>query len=289
MKNYKDKIKKIKKIQTKANFLIKDSLIGKYHSYFKGKGIEFAEVKEYLPGDDIKFIDWNVTARMNNTYLKTFHEERDLTIILLLDVSSSNNFGTSSCKIDLSAEFSAVISLLALSNNDKIGLISFSDKIESFIPPKKNKYHVWKIINEVLENRFFNKKTNISKALEYASKVIRKKAVVFLISDFIDNNYQKQLSALKNKFDLIAVHILDPFEENMNINTRNLLFNFKDLESSKELLFLSKNNYKDIINKKTYELKKFFEKNNIDYLKIYTNKDYTKELINLFSKRVLKR
>lgn len=288
MISYKNKIKKIKNIQLKAKHLIKESLIGKYHSSFKGRGIEFSEVKEYSPGDDIKFIDWNVTARMNNTYIKVFHEERNLTIILLLDISSSNNFGSYTSKIELATEFSTVIALLALSNNDKIGLITFSDKIEKFIPPQKSKSNVWKIINEILlMNTFFNKKTNISIAIDYLNKVIKRKAVVFLVSDFLDNNYQKNLLLIKNKFDLIAVHIIDSLEE--NIYNANYILNLKDLESGKELIFNKKNTRSNFFDKNNYQLKQFFDKNRIDYLKIYTNKDWTKDLINLLSRRILRK
>src|ERR1043165_2473356 len=198
-------IKKVRKIEIKTRGLSSHIFSGEYHSAFKGRGMAFSEVREYVPGDPIRSIDWNVTARFNHPFVKVFEEERELTVILLVDVSASGKFGTiSQFKNDLITELCAVLSFSAIQNNDKIGIIFFSDKIEKFIPPKKGKMHILRIIRELIEFKPENKKTNISGALRYVSNVIKKKSIVFLLSDFSDKNFDDALKVANRKHDLVS-------------------------------------------------------------------------------------
>src|ERR1043165_4409424 len=184
-------LKKVRKIEIKTRGLSKQIFSGEYHSAFKGRGMAFSEVREYTPGDDVRTIDWNVTARFNSPFVKVFEEERELSVVLLVDCSASGAFGThSQMKQDLITELCAVVAFSASQNNDKIGIIFFSDKIEKFIPPKKGKSHILRIIRELLEFKPENKKTNIELALKYLSSIIKKRSIVFVISDFLtENNY----------------------------------------------------------------------------------------------------
>src|SRR5580765_6982406 len=187
-------LKKVRKIEIKTRGLSSHIFSGEYHSAFKGRGMAFSEVREYNPGDDIRSIDWNVTARFNHPYVKIFEEERELTVILLVDVSASGDFGTKTqFKKELITELCAVLSFSAIQNNDKIGIIFFSDKIEKFIPPKKGKMHILRIIRELIEFKPENKKTNIAEALRYITNVIKKRSIAFLISDFMDTGYEDAL------------------------------------------------------------------------------------------------
>src|SRR4051812_45301206 len=206
-------LKKVRKIEIKTRGLSSHIFSGEYHSAFKGRGMAFSEVREYNPGDDIRSIDWNVTARFNHPYIKVFEEERELTVILLVDISASGDFGTKNqFKKDLIIELCAVLSFSAIQNNDKIGIIFFSDKIEKFIPPKKGKSHILRIIRELIEFKPENKKTNITEALRYATNVIKKKSIVFLISDFIDVGFEDALKLTNKKHDLVCLRIYDERE-----------------------------------------------------------------------------
>ncbi|MEE3253668.1 MAG: DUF58 domain-containing protein, partial [Nitrospinota bacterium] len=202
-------LKQIKKIQLKTNHMVNDILTGEYVSAFKGRGMEFSEVREYQPGDDVRLIDWNVTARMNQPFIKEFIEERELTLMLLVDVSPSGSFGSDQkFKNEIAAEVASIIAFAAIKNNDKIGLIIFSDKIEHHIPPKKGKAHIWNIIRTILSFKAEGKGTNLALPLEYLLKIQKKKATTFLISDFQDTNYEQQLKLANQKFDLIAINII---------------------------------------------------------------------------------
>ena len=191
--NTSELLKKVRKIEIKTKGLSKNIFLVST-KLFKGKGMGFSEVREYLPGDDVRTIDWNVTARYNNPYIKVFQEERETTVILLIDLSGSSDFGTQSqLKREIATEISAVLSFSAINNNDKIGVIFFSDKIEKFIPPKKGKSHILRIIRELITFHPSSKKTNIEVALKYFNSVIKKRAICFIISDFMDNNFEKSL------------------------------------------------------------------------------------------------
>ncbi|MCX8043253.1 MAG: DUF58 domain-containing protein [Desulfobacterota bacterium] len=209
----KDVLKKIKTIHIRTNHLVNDIFAGEYESAFRGRGMEFEEVREYTPGDDIRDIDWNVTARFGHPFIKVYHEERELTIMLLVDVSSSCFFGTCSrFKQELAAELAAVLAFAATKNNDKVGLIIFSDHVEKYIPPKKGKTHVWRVIKNVLDHQPLSTQTDIGGALGYLNKVARRRCVAFLISDFIAHNYDRALRITARMHDLIAVWVMDPRE-----------------------------------------------------------------------------
>lgn len=281
-------LKKVRKIEIKSRGLSNQIFSGQYHSAFKGKGMAFSEVREYQFGDDIRSIDWNVTARFNHPYVKIFEEERELTVMLLIDVSGSNTFGTKKqLKQDLITELSAVLAFSAIQNNDKVGMIFFSNKIEKFIPPKKGISHILRIIRELIKFTPENNETNIAEALKYLTNVIKKRCTAFLISDFIDNGFESAIKIAAKKHDLVGIRIHDARECCLpNVG----LMKVKDAEtgnllwidtSSKDLRELYQYNCR----KKENYLKDFFKKNGLDVAEIRTSEDYIKPLINLFKKR----
>ena len=210
----KEILKKVRKIEIKTKRLSNDIFGGEYHSSFKGRGMTFSEVRQYQFGDDVRAIDWNVTARYNEPYVKVFEEERELTMLLMVDVSGSESFGTSTqFKKDTVTEIAATLAFSATQNNDKVGLVLFSDDIELFIPPKKGKSHVLRIIRELIEFKPKSKKTNIAAALKFLSSVMKKRAIVFVLSDFIDDNYEKTLKIAAKKHDLTGIRIYDKHDE----------------------------------------------------------------------------
>ena len=210
----KEILKKVRKIEIKTKRLSNDIFGGEYHSSFKGRGMTFSEVRQYQFGDDVRAIDWNVTARYNEPYIKVFEEERELTMILMADVSGSELFGTSTqFKKETVTEIAATLAFSATQNNDKVGLILFSDEIELFIPPKKGKSHVLRIIRELIEFKPKSKKTNIGTALKFLSSVIKKRAIVFMLSDFMDNDYEKTLKITGKKHDLTGIRVYDKYDE----------------------------------------------------------------------------
>ena len=210
----KEIIKKVRHIEIRTKGLVNDLFGGEYHSIFKGRGMTFSEVREYVSGDDIRMIDWNVTARNDAPYVKIFEEERELTVYLLVDVSQSGNFGTvNQFKSELAAEIAAVLGFSAIKNQDKVGLILFSDDIEKYITPKKNKSHILRVIREVLFNKPSSSGTSIQSGIDFLLNVAKRKSVVFLISDFLDKNYWKSLKLANNKHDMIGIRISDPAEE----------------------------------------------------------------------------
>ena len=212
----KDILKKVRQIEIRTKNLVNDFFGGDYHSNFKGRGMTFSEVREYQPGDDIRFIDWNVTARTGKPYIKVFEEERELTVLLLIDVSSSGVFGSKSAlKIDLGIEIASVLGFSAIKNNDKVGLILFSDDVNKYIPPKKGKSHVLRLITDLVNYDYSQdqNKTSIKNALEFANKISNRKSVIFLISDFVDDNFWPEIKHLNFKHDLIGIQIYDLFEK----------------------------------------------------------------------------
>ncbi len=210
----KEILKKVRKIEIKTRRLSDHVFGGEYHSSFKGRGMTFSEVRQYQFGDDVRAIDWNVTARYNEPYIKVFEEERELTMMLMVDVSGSELFGTSNqFKKDTITEIAATLAFSATQNNDKVGLALFSDEIELFIPPKKGKSHVLRIIRELIEFKPKSRKTNISEALRFLSSVLKKKAIVFVLSDFMDNDYEKTLKIAANKHDVTGIRVYDRYDE----------------------------------------------------------------------------
>ena len=210
----KELLKKVRKIEIKTRRLSNNIFGGEYHSAFKGRGMTFSEVRSYQFGDDVRTIDWNVTARYNEPFVKVFEEERELTLMLIVDVSSSALFGTDSAlKKNILTEISATLAFSALQNNDKVGLILFSDQIELYIPPSKGKTHVLRIIRELIEFKPLSKKTDINSALEFLNRVMKKKSIAFLLSDFISSDYEKSLKIVSKKHDLTGIKVYDKFEE----------------------------------------------------------------------------
>jgi uncharacterized protein (DUF58 family) len=282
-------LKKVRKIEIKTRGLSRQIFSGEYHSAFKGRGMAFSEVREYAPGDDVRTIDWNVTARFNSPYVKVFEEERELSVVLLVDVSASGLFGThKQFKQELITELCAVVAFSASQNNDKIGVIFFSDKIEKFIPPKKGKTHVLRIIRELIDFVPENKGTYLQVALKYMTNVIKKRSTVFLISDFYAaSNYTDALKIANKKHDLIAVKVNDKTEQSIpEIGLVKLV----DKESGKIMWVdtSSKEFQKQFkINQLKREnlIKDMFNKSGVDYCEVFTHEGYIKPLMNLFKRR----
>lgn len=282
-------LKKVRKIEIKTRGLSSQIFSGEYHSAFKGRGMAFSEVREYIPGDDVRTIDWNVTARFNTPFVKVFEEERELSVVLLVDVSASGAFGThKQMKQDLITELCAVVAFSASQNNDKIGVIFFSDKIEKFIPPKKGKSHVLRIIRELIEFKPESKKTNLELALKYLTNVIKKRSIVFFISDFMaQNNYKDALKIANKKHDLVALRIVDKTETEI---PKVGLIKLKDNETGKHIWVDTddKNFRKQFaLNQIRFEeeLKDIFNRSGIDATNIFTHENYVKPLMSLFKKR----
>ncbi len=284
-----DLLKKVRKIEIKTRGLSSQIFSGEYHSAFKGRGMAFSEVREYTPGDDVRTIDWNVTARFSSPFVKVFEEERELSVVLLVDVSASGIFGThQQFKQELITELCAVVAFSASQNNDKIGVIFFSDKIEKFIPPKKGKSHILRIIRELIEFKPENKKTDLELALKYLTNVIKKRSIVFLLSDFLaEINYKDALKIANKKHDIVALRIVDKKE--MKLPEVGLI-KLKDNETGKHLwVDTNDTSFRKqfTINQLKFEdeLKDIFNRSGIDATKIFTDESYIKPLMNLFKKR----
>ncbi|MDR2511483.1 MAG: DUF58 domain-containing protein [Bacteroidales bacterium] len=281
-------LKKVRKIEIKTKGLSQQVFSGQYHSAFKGRGMAFSEVREYNYGDDVRSIDWNVTARYNKPYVKIFEEERELTVILLIDVSASTLFGTKTqFKQDLITEIAAVLAFSAIQNNDKVGVIFFSDKVEKYIPPQKGRLHILRIIRELLAIEPANTQTNIGEALRFLNNVIKKRSTAFLMSDFLDNNYQDALKIVKKKHDLIALKISDKREKEIpNVG----LIRLKDNELNKEMWLdtnISENRktYQKNWQHKNKETETILKKFAINFANVDTDEDYVKPLLKLFGKK----
>ncbi len=284
----KELLKQVKQIEIKTKGLVTQVFSGEYHSVFKGRGMEFSEVREYQIGDDIRNIDWNVTARYGHPFVKVFEEERELTVMLLVDVSGSLIFGSSEkTKQRIAAELSAILAFSALKNNDKVGLILFSDRIEKFVPPRKGKSHVLRIIREVLSFKPRGKNTDITGALEYFNHAVKKRSIVFLISDFMDNGYERILRIVGKKHDLVGLVLTDPKEKEL---PKAGLINFKDAETG-EINFIDTGNKKLVqwFNKKYNEQyiyrKNIFTSSKLDAVELSTDDSYIKPLVNFFKLR----
>ncbi|MBP1673761.1 MAG: hypothetical protein H6Q25_1576 [Bacteroidetes bacterium] len=281
-------LKRVRKIEIRTRKITQQIFSGQYHSAFKGKGMAFSEVREYQYGDDIRNIDWNVTARLNHPYIKVFEEERELTVMLLIDVSGSNHFGTRNrFKSDLITELAAVLSFSAIANNDKVGVIFFSNKIEKYIPPKKGRSHILRIIRELVNHEPTESKTDIAEALRYLTNIIKKKCTTFILSDFINCDYDQALRIASNKHDIVALQVVDPGEK--ELPTIGLV-QMKDPESA-QVQWIDTANHKTREAYKRWWIQQYrttdeqFIKAGIDHIQLSTNVDYVKSLTELFKRR----
>jgi uncharacterized protein (DUF58 family) len=281
-------LKKVRKIEIKTRRLSDHIFSGEYHSHFKGRGMTFSEVRQYQYGDDIRSIDWNVTARYNEPYVKVFEEERELTMLLMVDISGSEFFGTQNqFKKDTLTEIAATLAFSAIQNNDKVGLILFTNQIELYIPPKKGKSHVLRIIRELIEFQPKSKQTNIEQALQFLSGVIKKKAIVFMLSDFVDDNYEKALKIVGKKHDLTGIRVYDQREESItNLGMIPIL----DAETGKTHWINTaskklRKNYKSFYLKTTDYYKKSFKKSGAGVINVRTDQDYVRQLLGYFKSR----
>ena len=281
-------IEKVRHIEIRTRGLVNDIFGGEYHSVFKGRGMSFSEVREYFPGDDIRLIDWNVTARSNFPHVKIFEEERELTVYLIVDISKSGDFGTlDKYKNEIATEIAAVLGFSAIKNNDKVGLIMFSDKIEKYVPPKKGKSHVLRVVRELLYHKSEGQKTSINNALDFLLKVAKRRSVVFLISDYIDHGYWKSLKIANRKHDLIGIKVSDIAESYIpNLG----LLKIHDPESNQEF-WVDTSSKSDRLNFSNNQLdvsnnfKKECDKIKFDLIQIDTNEDYVDPLMSFFKGR----
>jgi len=287
----KEILKKVRQIEIRTGRLVNDVFAGQYESIFKGRGMEFHEVREYVPGDDIRSIDWNVTARTGHPHVKKFIEERELTVLLMADMSASGYFGSrNKMKSEIMAEIGALLAFSAIKNNDKVGLLLFTDRAEKFIPPKKGRPHVLRVIRELLYYRPERKKTDIKTALEYLGKVLKKKAVVFLISDFMDSGYEKVLRILNKRHDIVGISITDPRETDMpDIG----LLEFEDAETGENVTLDTSDRFlrDELAGRRGSFLesrKRAFRSMDLDSIDISTDKTYVKPLMLFFKARARK-
>ncbi|HPR85101.1 MAG TPA: DUF58 domain-containing protein [Prolixibacteraceae bacterium] len=282
-------IKRVRKIEIKTRGLSRNIFAGEYHSAFKGRGMAFSEVREYQFGDDVRSIDWNVTARYNKPFVKVFEEERELTVVMLIDVSGSRNFGSTELKKNIVTEVAATLAFSAIQNNDKIGVIFFSDKIEKFIPPKKGRSHILRIISELIDFEPESHGTDISGAIRYLTNAIKKRSTAFVISDFIqeDRSLENALSIANNRHDVVALRIYDERETELpDVGLIKLkdaeTGNYSWIDSSDRAV---RDSYKKWWNGLSTQLDNTFKRSRVDYVSISTSQDYVKSLISLFKKR----
>ena len=281
-------LKKVRKIEIKTRGLSKQVFSGEYHSAFKGRGMAFSEVRNYIPGDEIRTIDWNVTARFNEPYVKVFEEERELTVMLLIDISGSESFGSDKLlKREFIAEIGAVLAFSATQNNDKIGAILFSDQIELYIPPKKGRKHILRIIRELIEFKPKSNKTDIGKVVQHFNNLIKKRAIAFLISDFIGKDFENALKITSKKHDLIALRVFDQREKELTDLGLSL---FTDSETGKQKwVNTSSRRVREIYRNNALSMEhktlEIFKKSKVDHANISVQTGYIQPLMNLFKKR----
>jgi uncharacterized protein (DUF58 family) len=281
-------VKKLKKIEIYTSRLANDQLAGSYHSVFKGRGMAFSEVRQYQPGDDVRFIDWNVSARMNDTYVKVFTEEREMTVMLLVDLSASEHFGSvDKPKIETVAEVAALLAFSAIKNNDRVGLILFTDRIERFVPPKKGRSHVMRVVTEILNARPEGEGTDLRVALDLLGSIGKRRTVAFMISDFIAENYEKPLRVVSKKHDLIPIQIVDPRENELPDLGLALV---EDLETG-ELVEVDTSNldvraeYAREANRQRASREHLFRRLQLDHVTVSTDQDFVRPLTELFRLR----
>ena len=281
-------LKKVRKIEIRTTRLVNDLFGGEYESVFKGQGIEFADVREYVPGDDIRTIDWNVTARTGHPFVKKFVETRELTVFFLVDMSGSQYFGsTDKLKSEIAAEITAILAFSAVKNNDKTGLLIATEGVEKFIPVKKGRNHALRVIREILGYQPQKKKTDLKDAIEYLYRVQTRTSVVFLISDFMDDGYEKALKILSQKHDVIAVHLRDPLEQKI---PKVGLLELVDRETGKTLLIDTtsaqfQKRFRQTADRKQEALEKLFKRLQIDRIEIPANASYIDPLFKFFKSR----
>ncbi|MBO7724269.1 MAG: DUF58 domain-containing protein [Paludibacteraceae bacterium] len=281
-------LKKVRQIEIKTRGLSRNIFAGEYHTAFKGKGMTFSEVREYQYGDDVRNIDWNVTARFNNPFIKIFEEERELTVMLLIDVSGSREFGTvKTLKRDVITEIAATLAFSAIQNNDKIGVIFFSDRIEKCILPQKGKKHILYIIRELIDFKPESRKTDISVALRYFTNMVKKRSTAFLISDFMDKDVSEAMTIANKKHDIVAVQVYDKRE---TILPKVGYIKLKDAETEQRIWVNTNDSklrqeYENYWSKKQNQLQHSLKKSGVDFVSISTDEDYVKSLIQLFKLR----
>ncbi len=285
----KDILSKIRKLEIRTKGLVNNVFGGEYQSAFKGRGMEFSEVREYTFGDDIRQIDWNVTARNGEPYIKVFEEEREQTLMLCVDISPSGFFGSrSQTKMELAIEICAVLAFSAIKNSDKVGLVLFSEKIEKVVPPKKGRTHVLRLIRELYTTKPSGTKTSISDALSYVNKLLNRKSIIVLASDFQDQSFDKQHRITSRKHDLVNLVINDSLEDELpNIGIVPLI----DAETGRQTIIDTSSKtvrtaYQEKVLRQKRELKEYFVKNKMDSIDVYTNESYMKPLINFFQRRI---
>lgn len=284
----KEILKKIRRLEFSTRHLVNEVFGGEYHSVFKGRGMEFAEVREYLPGDDIRSIDWNVTARTGKPHVKLFDEERELTVMLLVDASASGAFGSRDrMKREVAAELSAVLAFSAINNNDKVGAIIFTDTVEKYLPPRKGRHHVLHVIRELLYHEPKSKGTNIGAAVEFMSSVVRHRAVVFLISDFLSTGFETPIKIAARRHDFITIRLFDPLEQTL---PKAGLIQVHDAETG-EIALIDTNNerfrngYNERNCQRITSMENYFKSNKLDYLALNTTLSYVEPLEKFFKAR----
>ncbi|HDJ34636.1 MAG TPA: DUF58 domain-containing protein [Bacteroidetes bacterium] len=281
-------LKKVRKIEIKTRGLSRQVFAGQYHSAFKGRGMMFSEVREYQYGDDLRSIDWNVTARFNHPYVKVYEEERELTVMLLIDVSGSGDFGTRNMlKRDMVTEIAAVLSFSAIQNNDKIGVIFFTDRVEKFIPPKKGRQHILRVIRELIDFRPECRRTDLTEPLRFLTHAIKKRCTAFVISDFMDHDFESPLQIAGNKHDMVAIRVYDHRETELPDLG---LIQMRDAETGEQMwVDTSKRSVREYYNhwylKKQKEINDTLVRCGVDHIAIRTDEDYVPPLIKLFKKR----
>ena len=281
--------KQVRKIEIKTRGLSSNIFAGQYHSAFKGRGMAFSEVREYQVGDDVRDIDWNVTARFRRPFVKVFEEERELTVMLLIDVSGSLDFGTTErTKREMATEMAAILAFSAIQNNDKIGVIFFSDRIEKYIPPKKGRKHILYIIHEMLDFKPESKRTNVAAAIEYLTRVMKRRCIAFVVSDFYaENSFQKELQIANSKHDVVAIQVYDQRAKTLpNVG----LMKVKDAETGHEMFIDTasaklRRAHTEYWVERMNTLKTTFAQSNVDWVSLATNEDYVKAMMLLFMQR----
>jgi uncharacterized protein (DUF58 family) len=280
-------LKKIRKIEIHTARLVNQQLAGHYQSVFKGRGMAFSEVRQYQAGDDVRFIDWNVSARMNEPYVKLFTEEREMTVVLLVDMSASGLFGSlSQSKREVAAEVAALVAFSAIKNNDRVGLIIFTDRVERFVPPKKGKKHVLRVISEILTYRPDSPRTDLRGALDYLGKIAHRRAVAFLVSDFLADGWSHALQVASRRHDLVPVVIGDPMEEAL---PRMGLVTFEDLETGELIDFDTSGPegrvYRERVEKRRAEREQLLKRLKVDFVNVRTDRPYVDALTAFFRAR----
>lgn len=285
-------LKKIRRLELKTRRLVESSFAGQYHSVFKGRGMNFEEVREYAPGDEIRSIDWNVTARMDKPFVKKFTEERELNVLLVVDVSASGEYGSiHASKRELAAEVAAILAFSAINNNDKVGLVLFSTGIELFIPPRKGRQHTLRLIRDMLYFQPKEKGTDVAGALDYVNRVLSRKAVVFLISDFLAEDFSRPLTIASKKHDLVALPVRDPGEDGL---PEVGWVTFEDAETGRQVSVntssrAARNAFAAFEEKRRAEMKRLFSSRGVDVVPLSTDEDYLVPLRNFFANRERRR